>query len=87
MIDLEKYKFSDEDLEFISNIKGDIENQNEINLQYNGYSFCIEPSGNKLTVVDTEGEKGVYIGFDDLFENFRIDGVPIIELVPSLDFD
>ena len=86
MIDLTKYNFNDEDLDFISKIKADIENQNEIDLEYNGYTFCIEPSGDELTVVDVEGDRGVYNGFDDLFENFKIEGIPLIGLVSDLDF-
>ena len=87
MIDLAKYNFNDEDLEFISDIKADIENQNEIDLIYKDYRFCIEPSGDELTIVDIEGDKGTYFGFDDLFENFKIDDVSLIELVHDLDFD
>ena len=78
MIDLTMYNLNDEDLEFIFNIKSDIENQNEIDLVYKDYKFRIEPSGDELTIVDIEGDKGSYIGFDDLFENFKIDDVPLI---------
>lgn len=86
MIDLTKYNFNDDELHFLDLIKANIKNQNEIDLQYNDYSFCIEPSGDELTVVDTTGEIGVYNGFDDLFANFMIDGKPLIDLVPYLDF-
>lgn len=86
MIDLTKYNFNSDDLQFLKMIKADIENQNEINLQYNEYAFCIEPSGNELTVCDNSGDIGEFNGFDELFSNFKIEGKPLIELVPFLDF-
>ena len=55
-------------------------------MQYNNYSFCIEPSGDELTVVDTTGEICVYNGFDDLFANFKIEDKPLIDLVSFLEF-
>ena len=86
MIDLTKYNFNDDELQFLEMIKADIINQNEIDLQYNDYSFCIEPSGYELTVVDTTGEVGVSNSFDDLFTNFKINDKPLIDLISFLEF-
>lgn len=86
MIDFEKYDFNEEDLHFIHMIKMDIQNQNEIYLQYKEHSFCIEPSGDELTFIDDNRTLTEYRDFDDLFLNCKIDGKPLIELVKDLDF-
>ena len=86
MIDLTKYNFNDEDFEFIDMIKGDIELGNEIYLQYNGASFVIESCINKLNVYAYGEDLGTFDDFDDLFLNFKIDGVPMIELIKDIDF-
>ena len=86
MIDLTKYDLTDEDLKFIGMIKDDIKNQNEIYLQYNGKSFVVEPSMNKLEVYAYGETLGLFNDFDDLFLNYKINGIPLINLVKELDF-
>lgn len=86
MIDLTKYNFNDEDLEFIDMIKGDIEFQNEIRLQYENKSFVIEPCMKKLNVYAYGENLGTFDDFDDLLLNFKINSIPLIELVKNLDF-
>lgn len=86
MIDLTKYDFNDEDIEFLNMIKGDIELGNEIYLQYGDRGFVIEPFMNKLNVYAYGEEFGIFDDFDDLFSNFKIDDSPLIELVKELDF-
>ncbi len=86
MIDLTKYGLNDDDLEFIGMIKADIENQNEIYLQYNGKSFVVEPSMNKLVVYAYGETLGAFDDFDDLFLNYKINDIPLINLVKELDF-
>lgn len=86
MIDLQQYGLDKDDLDFLRMIQEDFENQNEVDLQYKDYSFCIEPSGTELSVVDRSGCRGTYQGFDDLFLHFILDGHPLIELVKDLEF-
>lgn len=86
MIDLTKYDFTDEDIEFLNTIKKDIELENEIYLQYGDMGFVIEPFMNKLNVYTYGEEFGIFDDFDDLFSSFKINGVPLIELVKELNF-
>ena len=86
MIDLQRYGFDKDDLAFLRMIQEDFDNQNEVDLKYKDYSFCIEPSGMLMSVVDQSGCLGTYRGFDDLFLHCLIDGRPLIELVKDLEF-
>ena len=86
MIDLQQYGLDKDDLDFLRMIREDFENQNEVDLKYKEYSFCIEPSGTELSVVDRNGRLGTYQGFDDLFLRFILDGRPLIERVKDLEF-
>ena len=86
MIDFSKFHLDNEEIEFINDIKEDINNQNEILLEYKGYSFCIEPSGQELTIVDSNGLVGEYDCFDDFLLNHKIDGKPFIEILKELEY-
>ena len=86
MIDFSKFHLDNEEIEFINDIKEDINNQNEILLEYKGYSFCIEPSGQELTIVDSKGLVGEYACFDDFLLNQKIDGKPFIEILKELEY-
>jgi hypothetical protein len=86
MINLINYSLGEDDIEFIGRINEDIQNQNEIVLQYQNNAFCIDPSGEELTVTDYTGTVGEYVGFDDLFLNHIINNKPLIELVQELEY-
>ena len=86
MIDFSKYHLHNEEIEFINDIKEDINNQNEILLEYKGYSFCIEPSGQELTIVDSNGLVGEYDCFDDFLLNHKIHGKLFVEILKELEY-
>ena len=86
MIDLRKYNLTDEDLEFLDMLKGDLEYSNENLLEYNGKIFSIEPCMDKIEVYTGPDIFETYEDFDDLLLNFKIDGVPMIELIKDIDF-
>ena len=86
MIDLTKYNLSDEDLEFLDMLKGDLEYLNENLLEYNGIAFSIEPCDCKIVVYTDDEVFETFENFDDLLLNFKIDGVPMIELIKDIDF-
>lgn len=87
MLDLTKYNLDNDDIEFVSDMREDIENQNEIILEYKGKSFVLEPSGKTVQVVETaEQVAEKYDDFDDLLLNYKIDGKPLIELVKYLEY-
>ena len=87
MIDLTKYNFDDDDVLFLTEIEDAcINGQNEIILEYKGYSFCIEPSGKEVQLVDETGVVGEYASFDEMLLNHKIDGKPLIELVKDLEY-
>ena len=50
------------------------------------YAFCIDPSGEELTITDYTGTVGEYVAFDDLFLNHTINNKPLIELVQELEY-
>lgn len=86
MIDLTKYNFDSKSSELVSDIIKGLNNQNEIDLCCKNYFFSIEPANGKFVIFDAEGKKGEYDELGDLFENFKIDGLPLVELVSELDF-
>lgn len=87
MIDFSKYNFDHEDIEFLLQTEDWCINcQSEIVLEYKGYSFCIEPSGKEVQIVDKSGVIGEFASFDDMLLNYKIDGKPLIELVKELEY-
>ena len=86
MLDLTKYNLDDDDIEFVKDMKEDIENQNEIILAYQGKTFVLEPSGVAVHVYAYGEDLGDYESFDDLLLNHKIDGKPLIELVKELEY-
>ena len=86
MLDFTKYNLDDDDIEFVKDMKEDIENQNEIILAYQGKSFVLEPSGEAVHVYAYGEDLGDYESFDDLLLNHKIDGKPLIELVKALAY-
>lgn len=86
MLDLTRYNLDDDDIEFVEDMKEDIENQNEIILAYQGKSFVLEPRGEAVHVYAYGEVLGYYENFDDLLLNHKIDGKPLIELVKDLDY-
>ncbi len=88
MLDLTKYNLDEDDTVFITNIwDWCINGQNEIILEYDGNSFMLEPSGQTVSVIVSGGKiTGEYQNFDDLLQNHIIDGKPLIELIPEIEF-
>ena len=86
MIDFTKYDLDDDDIEFVNDLKEDIENQNEIILEYKGKSFVLEPLGKAVRVYAYGEVLGDYESFDELLLNHKIDGKPLIELVHWLEY-
>ena len=87
MIDLTKYNFDDDDIVFLLQTEDwCINGQSEIVWEYKGYSFCIEPSGKEVQLVDETGVVGEYASFDEMLLNHKIDGKPLIELVKDLEY-
>ena len=86
MLDLIKYNLDDDDIEFVKDMKEDIENQNEIVLAYQGKSFVLEPRGETVHVYAYGEVLGDYESFDDLLLNHKIDGKPLIKLLKDLDY-
>lgn len=86
MIDLSKYSFNVENLDFINALYDDVDNQNEIYLQYGDKTYVLQPSGANIEIYAYGETLGYFDNLDDALLNFKIDGVPLIELVPELDF-
>ncbi len=86
MIDLTKYNLDDDDLEFLDRLKGDLECLNENLLEYNGITFSVEPCEGKIVVYTDDEVFETFENFDDLLLKFKINGVPMIELIKDLDF-
>lgn len=88
MLNLTKYNLDDEDIVWLYQIRDwCIKGQSEIILEYKGKSFVLEPHGEEVEVVEAVDRiVGKYKDFDDLLLNHKIDGKPLIELVPELQF-
>lgn len=87
MIDLSKYNFDDNDIQFLGQIEDwCINGQNEIVLEYKGDSFVLEPHGKEIEVYAHEKKLGHYNNFNDLLLNHKIYGKALIEVIKDLEF-
>lgn len=86
-IDFKKYGLGDEDIEFITQTEEwCIDGQDEIVLEYKGYTFGIEPLGERVKVVNLSNVAKEYDTFEDMLLNYKIDGKPVIELAKDLEY-
>ncbi len=86
-IDFEKYGLDDEEIEFITETEDwCIGGQTEIVLEYKGYTFGIEPLGERVKVVDLSDVVKEYDTFEAMLLNHKIDGKPVIELAKDLEY-
>jgi hypothetical protein len=86
MIDLSAYHFDQDEMDFLAQIQNDIENLNEVTLQYQGRSFVIDPHGDSIEVYAYGETLGFYSDLEDLFLHHTIGDRPLIELVKVLEF-
>ncbi len=87
MIDLTKYNLDDDDIEFWHRTEDwCINGQSEIILQYKDKSFVLEPHGKAVQIYAYGEVLGEYKSFDDLLLNYKIDGMPLIELAKELEY-
>ena len=89
MIDYSKYNISEDDLEFLENIKEALgENcRNEVFLRYKDFLFMFEPYGDDVGVFSGDKSLGKYKNIEDLFLNFMVDGKPFIERVEDIYYE
>ncbi len=83
-----KYEnLNEEDATFLADLREGIINQNELELNFHGFRFGIEPSGESVSVWGKDELLAEYNSFDDMLENFLLDGKPFIEQLSEIEYD
>lgn len=75
--------------EFLEDIKVavGIDSQMEVFLRYKEFPFMLEPHGEQIDVCSKGAVLGSYDDFDDMANNFIIDGKPFIERISEIEYD
>lgn len=73
--------------EFLTWIKEEIKNQNEVVLRYEDFSFVMQPSGESIEVYSYGKILANYSSFDEFLHNFLIKGHLFMDIIDDLDFD
>lgn len=72
--------------EFVTFIKEEMQNQNEVILQYEDFSFLMEPSGESIEVYSYGKSLGKYASFEEFLNNFSIKGHLFMDVIEDLEF-
>ena len=75
--------------EFLEDIKQavGVDSQKEVFLRYKEFSFFLEPHGERIDVCGKGAVLSSYDNFDDMANNFMIDGKPFIERIGEIEYD
>ena len=73
--------------EFLTWIKEEMKNQNEVSLRYEDFAFVMQPSGESIEVYSYGKTLANYNSFDEFLNNFLIKGYRFMEIIDDLDFD
>lgn len=72
---------------FLTWIKEEMRNQNEVVLRYEDFSFVMQPSGDSIEIYSFGKTLASYNSFDEFLNNFLIKGHLFIDIINDLDFD
>lgn len=72
--------------EFLTWIKEEMKNQNEVVLRYEDFSFVMQPSGESIEVYSYGKTLANYGSFDEFLNNFLIKGHLFMDIIDDLDF-
>ena len=75
------------DKEFLIWIKEEMENQNEVVLRYEDFSFVMQPSGESIEIYSYGKTLANYNSFNEFLSNFLIKGHLFMEIINDLEFD
>ena len=80
---------SEEDLQFLSNIKAslNIDSQCEVFLKYKETYILLEPHGTEIVVYVNGQKMQCFISFDELVNQFIIDGKPFKEIISEIEYE
>ena len=73
--------------EFLTFIKKEMKNQNEVNLRYEDFSFVMQPSGKSIEIYSCGKTLANYTSFEEFLKNFLIKGNLFMDVIDDLDFD
>ena len=73
--------------EFLTWIKDEIKNQNEVALRYEDFAFVMQPSGESIEVYSHGETLANYSSFDEFLNNFLIKGYLFMDILDDLNFD
>ncbi|MBQ8289958.1 MAG: hypothetical protein IJY01_03715 [Clostridia bacterium] len=88
MIDFEKYNVSEEDREFIQDMRDAVapDSQTPMNLQCGDYGFHVDIANMELEIWHNSVMVAKYKSVDDMLINFKVNGIPLIEQIEKLDW-
>ncbi|MBO5458340.1 MAG: hypothetical protein J6A24_05230 [Clostridia bacterium] len=73
--------------EFLSWIKEEMRNQNEVTLRYEDFSFVMQPSGESIEIYSCGKTLANYNSFDEFLNNFLIKGHLFMDVIDDVYFD
>lgn len=73
--------------EFLTWIKDEMKNQNEVSLRYKDFTFVMQPTGKSIEVYSNGKTMANYSSFDEFLNNFLIKGHFFMDIIEDLDFD
>lgn len=85
-----KYNLNEKSLEIYQDFISAFKNFDEQGFGYNGVEYCIDYKNGKICIYEDKenGLKWLFDTPEDFFENFILDGKPIIKLLEELtDYD
>lgn len=72
---------------FLTWIKEEMINQNEVTLRYEDFSFVMQPSGGSIEIYSHGKTLANFDSFDEFLNNFSIKGHLFTDVINDLDFD
>ena len=72
--------------EFLKWLKEEMNNQNEVILRYEDFSFVMQPSGESIEIYSYGKTLANYSSFDEFLSGFSIKGHLFTDIVDELDF-
>lgn len=88
MIDYEKYNISEDDQEFIQDMRDAVapDSQTPMNLQCGDYGFHVDIVHFELEIWHNSVKVAQYKSVDEMLLNFEVNGKPLIEQIADMDW-
>lgn len=79
-------EYDEEDIEFVNIIRYVVEHNGELEFECGGKEYRIDYVGDKLcaSLNQVDAEWHFFDGFDDLMDNFLLDGIALKDRIPDI---